>query len=302
MSHSVSQPSRIESSLPRLTGETAILGVMGWPVRHSVSPAMHNAALQSLNLPYVYVAFAVPPEHIEQALRALPALGIRGVNCTIPHKEAALRTVDVRTPVAEAIGAVNTVIVENGRLTGDNTDAYGFAAPLADLKFNLKSCNVLVLGAGGAARAVVYELLRQGAEVTLANRTIERAQRLADDMAKALGRSARCIPMGSGSDLTDAAQSASLLVNTTSVGMNHAGEGHIPIPAETLHPGLLVYDLVYSPRCTPLLAAAAQVGCDTLNGLPMLVHQGARAFELWTGSAPPVSVMLEAAEQSLNGE
>jgi shikimate dehydrogenase len=263
---------------------------------------MHNAALQSLNLPYVYVPFAVPPEHIEQVLRALPALGIRGVNCTIPHKEAALRTVDVRTPVAEAIGAVNTVIVEDGRLTGDNTDAYGFAAPLADLKFNLEGGNVLVLGAGGAARAVVYELLRQGAQVTLANRTRERAERLEDDMAKALGRTARCIPMDAGDKLREAVQSAKLLVNTTSVGMIHAGEGQIPIPAETLHPGLLVYDLVYSPSCTPLLAAASQIGCRTLNGLPMLVHQGARAFELWTGVAPPVSVMLEAAEQSLNGK
>ncbi len=172
------------SALQDISGSTRVVGVFGHPVTHSLSPAMHNAAFRALNLPFIYVPFGVAPDAIGMALRGLPALGIVGVNLTIPHKESALPFLDEITDEAQTVGAVNTVHCLNGLLIGDNTDGRGFYQPLAEAGVPVRGQTVVVLGAGGAARAVVYRLVREGANVILANRTRERAERLAHDIAQ----------------------------------------------------------------------------------------------------------------------
>lgn len=283
-----------------VSGRTQVLGVFGHPVEHSVSPCMHNAAAAALGLDWVYVPFPVRPEALCRALKALPALGIRGVNLTIPHKLAAVDAMDCLAPSAAALGAVNTVRVTDGLLEGHNTDPAGFMAPLVAAGFSAAGASAVVLGAGGAARSVAWALASAGASVIVANRTVERAASLAADINAAVA-----MPVVSSMGVSDesalraAVAGASLLVNTTPAGMYPNVTGLPPAPLSALHAGLLVYDLVYRPRRTRLLAAAEAAGCAVLDGLPMLAHQGAESFRIWTDVAPPVGVMLSAAESFL---
>ncbi len=285
-----------------LSGNTQIVGVIGWPVEHSVSPAMHNAAFRALSLDWCYVPLPVRPERLREALAGVRALGLRGINATIPHKQALLPLVDELTPEARAIGAVNTVIVRDERLIGHNTDARGFLRALGEAGFEPKGCSALVLGAGGAARAVVYGLVTVGARVTILNRTRERARALADEFNEMDGRAQlRAGPLDAGV-LRREAKEARLVFNATSLGMWPLIE-RSPWPQEVAFPGgAFLFDLVYNPRETRLMRQARGAGSVAVDGLGMLVHQGAEAFELWTGVESPVEVMYAACRAALGGE
>ena len=245
----------------------------------------------------------VPPERLAGALGGLRGDEFLGANVTIPHKEAVMRHLDGTAPWASSIGAVNTIVKDGPRLVGHNTDASGFMTSLTEKAgFHPKGASALLLGAGGAARAAAFALAREGvASLTIANRTLGRAQSLADEIARD-GTSVSAAPT-QGQALAAAARAADLIVNATSIGMRHGpGEDASPIEAGLIRPGALVYDMVYTPAETPLLSAAREAGARTLGGLWMLVLQGAAAFELWTGKSAPVEVMYGAAQEALGSQ
>jgi shikimate dehydrogenase len=284
-----------------LTGRTALVGVIGWPVEHSVSPQMHNAALRVLGLDWCYVPFAVRPEALPQAVAGLCALGLRGLNATVPHKQALLGLMDALTPEARAIGAVNTVLMRQDGVLGHNTDAQGFLRALREAGCEPGDGTALVLGAGGVARAIVYALLSVGASVTLLNRTPARAEALAVEMSGYARAALEAGPLDAPT-LRRAAKSARLVINATTLGMWPQVEtspwpDDVPMPAHAF-----CYDVVYNPRETLWLSRARAAGCAAADGLGMLVHQGAEALELWTGLAAPVPVMRAACEAALGGE
>lgn len=252
---------------------------------------MHNAALQAMGLDYVYVAFPVPPEGIQALGPAIRALNIAGLNVTVPHKQAVMAGLDEISPEAIAIGAVNTIDHRDGRLVGHNTDAHGIIASLRqDGGLQRLPPKVVLLGAGGAARAILYALLaaEEVEHITVLNRTPAKAEALADDLGG--GSRVQVEAMGAVAPLAD----AGLLINATSIGMEPEAD-HCPLgDGKGLHDGLLVVDIVYKPLETTLLQQARAVGARTVDGLGMLVHQGARAFEIWTGETPPTHVMRKA--------
>ena len=285
---------------PPASNSPQLLGVFGWPIGHSLSPAMHNAALKALNLPYLYLPFAVSPEQLEGAIQGIRSLGILGVNLTIPHKETVLPYLDEITENAREVGAVNTLHLKNGKLLGDNTDGRGFFEPLRDLKLSFSGKRALVLGAGGAARSVVFQLVREGAQVVISNRSHARAEALAQAVVDA-GYSASQVEVAptDTKSLSRAISSSELLVQTTKVGMFPESNALPEIPLEALHPDLFVYDLIYNPLETRLLHEAKLRGCRTLEGVKMLVFQGAVAFQIWTGVWPPVEAMERAVLEGL---
>lgn len=260
---------------------------------------MQNAALGAMGLDGVYLAFDVAPERLATALSGLAALGAVGVNLTIPLKERVLPLLDHVSPEAARIGAVNTITFKDNRIEGYNTDAPGFIASLRGCKVDPEGKRCLVLGAGGSARAVAAALAGAGARLMLANRTPERAAELARILTEDGGDSAvELVPM-EGAALSRAVATAELLVNTTSVGMAPHGDDLPPAPVGALHAGLFVYDLVYNPVETRLLAAARQAGARGCNGLGMLAHQGALALEIWTGRAAPAALMEQVLRQAV---
>ena len=275
-----------------ITSRTGLLGVIGYPVEHSSSPAMHNAALARTELDFAYLPFAVPPDRVAEVPVAMRTLGIRGLNVTVPHKVAVMEGLDEISEEARAIGAVNTIANRDGHLTGYNTDAEGVIASLrADGGLDVLPEAVALLGAGGAARAILYALLqaKEVEEITLLNRTLEKAEALAADLDPG-SRRVRVATPGTGA----AVREAGLLINATSVGMHPEPEAS-PLPdPSVLHDRLTVLDIVYKPRRTRLLAQAEEAGAATVDGLGMLVHQGARAFEIWTGVPAPVEEMKQA--------
>jgi shikimate dehydrogenase len=281
-----------------ITGHTQLVGLLGWPVEHSISPPMHNAAFLSLGMDWCYLPFAVRPEALAVALSGARALGLRGLNATVPHKQALLSLVDELTPEARAIGAVNTIRMDNrlqgDRLVGHNTDAAGFMRALRETGFAPEGCRALVLGAGGAARAIGYGLAGAGARIMLLNRTPERAVSLAADLRAAVPEANVDAAPLTQAEIARVAPEADLVVNTTSVGMWPHTDA-TPWPEEVPFPerGLL-FDLIYNPPETRLMAQARAQGARAENGLTMLVHQGAEAFRLWTGVEPPVDIMQAA--------
>lgn len=260
---------------------------------------MQNAALRALGLDGIYVAFDVAPEGLEAAVRGLQALGVGGVNCTIPHKEALVPLMDELSADAAAIGAVNTIEFRDGRRIGHNTDAPGFLTALRDAGVEPAGAEVVVLGAGGSSRAVVVALVRAGATVRLANRTVARAQELADHVNGKLETNAvRAIPMDE--DALDAAvRQARVLVNTTSLGMSPKLDEMPPVPLRAFHPDLFVYDLIYNPLETKLLRTARSQGATGTHGAGMLAQQGALALEIWTGCPAPAPLMEQVILESL---
>lgn len=282
-----------------LSGTTRVVGVIGDPVAHSLSPGMHNAAYAAQGLDQVYVAFHVLPERLEQAVQGIRALGLAGVNVTIPHKQNIIPFLDELATSARLIGAVNTVVNRNGILIGHNTDGAGFLESLrTEAGFTPEKCRVLILGAGGAARAIGVQLALSGAaRVDIANRTVERAAKLAGFLSAELNVASAAYGLAS---LTPAlTEPYDLLVQTTSWGM--APHDDVPplLDPEALHPHALIADIVYTPQETSLLRAARERGCRTLEGLGMLVHQAALAHELWTGQKAPVAVMYTALKEQL---
>lgn len=256
---------------------------------------MHNAAFAALGLKAHYEALDVPPTELGKAVADLRRAEVLGANVTVPHKLAVMPHLDDLSPEAEAIGAVNTVIHEDGHLLGHNTDAEGFLRALEAAGFDPAGKRAVVLGAGGAARAVVYGLLGAGSSVHIHNRTVRKAQALASAF-----RHGEAEPLAK-DELMRAVRGCDLLVNTTSVGMETGGRDPdvSPLLGDTLPERGLVCDIIYKPAETRLLRSAAAAGLDTQNGLPMLVYQGAASFERWTGRAPDVGVMFGAARASL---
>lgn len=279
-----------------LTGKAKIAGVMGWPVSHSRSPLLHGFWLDRYRLDGAYVPLAVRPERLAEALRALPALGFGGCNLAIPHKEAALALMDRLDPMAARIGAVNTVVVAgDGSLEGRNTDAYGFIEQLREARpqYRAAAGPAVVLGAGGAARAVVAALIGAGApEIRLVNRTRRRAEALAAAFGGA-------IEVTDWARRAEALAGAALLVNATSLGMS--GQAPLEIDLGALATSAVVYDIVYVPLETPLLGAARARGNATVDGLGMLLHQARPGFAAWFGIEPEVTAELRAAIEATLG-
>lgn len=288
---------------PSVNGRTRVLGVVGYPIEHTFSPGMHNAAIAALGLSFIYIPLSVAPDSLETAVRSIVSLGIVGINVTIPHKQRIISMLDDVSPEATAIGAVNTVHNENGRLVGYNTDGSGFMRPLSARGIDLKDCSVVVLGAGGAARSVIFRLAREGARVHIVNRTISKAEDLCCSVRE-LYPSCKISITGWNkfAALEAVIAGADVLVNTTSVGMSPHNLEMPAIPPGALHSGLLVYDLIYNPKETRLLQAARTCGADTLNGLEMLVGQGAESFRIWTGIQPPEEIMMQSVLSQLSGD
>ena len=284
----------------QITGTTRVLGVIGWPVEHSLSPPMHNAALRYLGLDWVYVPFAVQPNRVAEAVAGAAGLNLVGLNVTIPHKAAVLPYLHEATPEVWLLGACNTIVNEDGHLRGDNTDVQGFLRSVAEAGWSLSGRPVVVLGAGGSARAVALAALQAGAaSVTVANRSLDRAEALATLLAPVAGAASLRALALSDPDAPGAVRDAQVIVDCTSVGMYPRHEVPPVIPAEWLHSGQLVCDLTYNPRRTALLRAAVHVGAEPLEGTGMLVHQGALALEQWTGKPAPVEVMRKALLKAL---
>lgn len=283
-----------------IDGKTQLIGLIGHPVGHSFSPAMHNAAAAALGLNIAYVPLPVRPEQLPDALRGLAALGFRGINVTVPHKEAVMSHLNAVFPATRTIGAVNTVVIGDGHLTGFNTDWSGFLSDLESHRLALYGRDCLVLGAGGAARAVVYALLRRGSRVTALARRPEQVQRLATELGRAFPGAA-AVTVGS---LDDAPRVAAhldepILINTTPLGMTGEHIGLSPWPDDApFPPGSFIYDLVYNPRETRFMTQARAAGRRAANGLGMLVAQAAEAFEVLTGHRPDPAVMRRAVEDS----
>lgn len=272
------------------------LGIIGYPIGHSISPRFQQAALDSLSIDAEYRAYEVHPEGVGDFVDSLRGPGVLGINATVPHKEAVMPFLDEIDDWAAEAGAVNTIVNRSGRLAGYNTDGYGFLRALRESGgLEPGGKRALILGAGGSARGVVQALLRAGiAELVIANRTVERAESLAE-LAGEGGVSAEAIPLEPGA-LSEAAASAELIVNCTSLGMRHGpDESATPLASEQIPGTALVYDLVYNPMQTPLLRAAEQAGAATLGGISMLVYQGAASFEIWLERPAPVAVMMDAA-------
>lgn len=278
-----------------MDSQTIMYGVFGDPIRHSRSPVMLNRAFREKGINAAYAAFHVKPQELGAAVAGLRALGFRGANITIPHKVEVMQYLDAIDEGARVAGAVNTIVNDDGKLTGYNTDGIGYVRSLKEeTGIALSGAKVLMIGAGGAARGVAYALAQEGAQrIYIANRTVERAV----ELASTIGAFTEAAGLKT-EDAGDVMSEVALVVNTTSVGMSPKVE-ETPLPAELLHEGLLVSDLIYNPRVTRLMQDAEQAGARTHGGMGMFIHQGACAFELWTGQPAPVEAMREVVLQSL---
>lgn len=270
-----------------VSGSTAVCLVIGDPIAHSLSPRLHNAAYHATGVSYVMAAARVQAPDLAIAIQGVRALGIKGLACTMPHKVALTTLVDTLDPVARAIGAVNTVVNNEGALTGYNTDWLGILRPL-EQRVELRGKRVALLGAGGAAQAAVYACIRNGAEVTIFNRSVERAQEIAGL------HNCAALPLTEEKDFS----SFEIIINTTSVGMGPLAE-QSPIPVEQLAAGQIVFETIYHPFETALLRGARERGVACIHGLDMFLEQGAAQFELHTGVKAPRGIMKSILENSL---
>ena len=266
---------------------------MGDPVKHSVSPAMHNAAFHTLGLNYAYLPFNVRSDKLPAAVEGIRALNIVGINVTIPHKVSVIPLLDEIDTLAQRIGAVNSIHNKGGRLIGCNTDVEGFLRLLKEHGIDARGRRVAVFGAGGASRAVCFALASRGAEITILNRTVDRAADLIADLSDYAGYTFEALTM-TPANLARTLAKADLLVNATSIGMV-PGVDKSPVSRELLVDRHTVVDIVYNPVKTRLLKDAEKAGATAIGGLGMLAWQGALSFEMWTGCAAPLDVMRKAA-------
>ena len=275
-----------------MSGETKLCGIIGDPIEHTMSPAMHNAAFKKLGLNYLYLPFRVKSEDVGKAIDGMRALNIRGLNVTIPHKLRIIPLLDKLDPVAKEIGAVNTIVNDDGVLKGYNTDATGFIQTMVGGGIDPKGKNVVILGAGGASRAVSFVLAERGASLVILNRLLELdwAQELAKWISGTFGKQVEALELKE-KNLAMVMKKADIVVNATSVGMSPEID-ETPLPFSLLRRDLVVCDIVYNPAKTRLLREAGLAGARILSGLNMLVWQGALAFEKWTGRQAPVETML----------
>jgi shikimate dehydrogenase len=282
-----------------ISGRTWVCGVIGDPIEHTISPAIHNAAFQKMELDFIYVPFRVKREELAQAIQGMRALNIRGLNVTLPHKVAVIPYLDELDPLAERIGAVNTIVNEDGALKGYNTDASGFLRALETEKIKIEGKNIVIIGAGGASRAIAFILVDRGANLTILNRHPESARELAGWILETFRKKTVALELNE-INLNDTLDKADMMINATSVGMVPDAEA-TPVPSRLLRPGLDVFDIIYNPLRTRLLVDAEKMKARTIGGIEMLVQQGAAAFELWSGSKAPVEHMREAAIRAMGG-
>ncbi len=283
------------------SGKTRICGIIGDPVEHTMSPAIHNAAFEKMGVDYLYVAFKVKKEELGKAIQGMKALNIRGLNVTIPHKVGVIPFLDELDPLAERIGAVNTVVNDNGVLKGYNTDATGFLQTLLDRGIEPRGENIVILGAGGASRAISFILAERGSNLVILNRLLELdwAEELANRISQVFQKEVKALELD-GENLAKVLEKADILVNATSVGMSPDID-ETPVSSELLKSDLVVFDIVYNPIKTRLLKEAEAAGAKTISGLDMLVWQGALAFEKWAGLKAPVDIMKRAIIKALEG-
>ncbi len=285
-----------------ISGKTKVCGVIGDPIEHTMSPVMHNAAFKELGLDYLYVSFRVRKEELGKAVESIRALNIRGLNVTTPHKVAIIPFLDELDPLVERIGAVNTIVNDDGVLTGYNTDATGFLQALLDKGVKPERKNTVILGAGGASRAISFILAERGAHLVILNRLLELdwAEELAQRISQVFKKEVRALELNE-KNLEMMLEGADILINATSVGMSPDVD-ETPVPARLLKPALIVFDIVYNPIQTRLLKEAEAAGAQTIGGLNMLVWQGAIAFEKWTGRKAPLDLMRREVIKALGHE
>jgi shikimate dehydrogenase len=281
-----------------ITGKTSVFGIIGDPVDHSLSPGMHNAAFDSIGLDHIYVPFHVKTEELEDAINGARAMGIRGLNVTIPHKTEVIKYLDYLDFAAGLIGAVNTIEFGENGAVGHNTDGIGAIRAIEDVT-RVKGKKIMVLGAGGAARAISFQLLLSEAKsLVISNRTIEKAQELRDDLVEKLDEEVIITDLGS--ELEKEIEDTDILINTTPIGM-YPHITHKPlVTADKMHKGLIVNDIVYNPLKTGLILEAEKAGVKTISGIKMLMYQGIESFRIWTGIEPPVEVFKSALMNEMN--
>lgn len=276
-----------------ITGKTRVCGVIGDPIEHTLSPVMHNAAFDALKLDYAFLAFRVKSAGVENCMNGMRAFNIRGLNVTMPHKSAVMKFLDRIDLSAQIVNSVNTILNRDGKLFGFNTDGVGALRALRENGVELKGRKILLLGAGGAARAIAYTMAKEGDELAVLNRTLKPAQ----DLSKLLEKTAsKKIISGalSPKEIQQNLQDSDILINATSVGMKPKAEESL-IPPKLLRPNLAVMDIVYNPIETKLAREAKAASAKVVSGVEMLIYQGAASFEIWTGKSAPVGVMRQAA-------
>lgn len=274
-----------------LSGKTKICGLIGDPLGQTMSPLMHNTAFEKMGADYLYVPFTVKKEDLGKAIDGMRALNLRGLNVTMPHKVAVIQFLDELDDLADKIGAVNTIVNNDGVLKGYNTDGGGFLQSLLERGIEPKGKNIVILGAGGASRAVSFILADRGASLIMLNRTLSKAEELADRLSRAFPGRAKALELNE-KNLASALGKADILVNATSLGMA-PNIDETPVSSDLLRPGLVVADAVYNPIKTRLLREAEEVGAKIVSGVNMVVWQGALAFEKWTGIKAPIEMMRE---------
>ena len=280
-----------------ISGKTRVCGVIGDPIEHTLSPIIHNAAFQELKLDYLFLAFRVKPAEVANAVNGMRALNIRGLNVTMPHKTAVVKHLDRVDLSAQIVNSVNTILNKENLLFGFNTDGVGALKALKENGVEPKGRKVLLLGAGGAARAIAYALAKEADELAVLNRTVKAAQALAKVLERMLNKKVAVGSLSS-KDVALHISDSDILVNATSVGMKpHFDES--PVPSKLLRADLAVMDIVYNPLETKLAKEAKAAGAKVINGVEMLVYQGAASLELWTGKSAPVKVMRQAALKHL---
>ncbi len=281
-----------------ITGHTRLTGLLGSPVAHSISPMMHNMAFKLLNLDYVYMCFDVDTTHLKEVTDAFRIMNVRGFNLTMPDKTKMFELADEVSKAASLIGAVNTVIQENGRLIAYNTDGTGYIKAAADAGYPIDGKRIALLGGGGAATAIaVQSALDKAAAITLINRSgksFDRAELLSEQLNKETTCHVDLCDINDEVALKQCIEASDILINATPLGMS-PNEDSCPIPnASFLHPDLVVSDIIYNPKTTKLMKMAKEAGCPTFNGLYMLLYQGAEAFRLFTGHDMPIAPIKEA--------
>jgi shikimate dehydrogenase len=281
-----------------ISGKTQVCGVIGDPIEHTLSPTIHNAAFNNLGLDFVFLAFRVKAADLENALRGMRGLGIHGLNVTMPHKTMVTAYLDELDAAVRFLGSANTVLNENGKLSGFNTDGVGALKALTENGAELSTKKVLLLGAGGAAKAIAFSLAKEVGELVVLNRAAEKAKELAERLTITLGK--RVVAGSLSPDaISENLQDSDVLINATRVGMYPKAKQSIVSP-QWLRSDLTVMDIVYNPVETKLAGDAKAAGAKVVSGVEMLIYQGAASFEVWTGRAAPVEVMRKAALNKLS--
>lgn len=274
-----------------VTGKTQVIGIFGYPVEHSFSPPMHNACFQDLGLDYTYVPLPTHPDHLAEAVQGFRAMGLQGANVTIPHKTEIGQYLDALDPIAEMTGSVNTLYWKEGQLRGTSTDPYGALENLRREGVELQGQQIAILGYGGAARAIAFEICLQYPKQTLIiqGRNADKANSLVDELNHKLrADAARYIP-----DYQEMSQQSQIIINCTPLGM-HPNEDSSPCGPQDFQSHQVIYDIVYAPRQTRWMREAEAAGCQVVGGLGMLVYQGYKSFQLWTGQEPSADLMFQA--------